>query len=90
MTAVTLTASPSVTTASMPPAAASIPGALRQFFHKIEEQRRVNLRVSEDLHCLKADLESKWRIASSEGHTSSTLLYEILEHGWKEWRRITA
>lgn len=88
MSAATFGASPSVIPAS--PASSNIPGALQQFLDKIEEQRNVNQRVSNDLYSLKADLESRWRIASSEGHTSSTMLYQILEYGWKEWRRITA
>jgi len=67
-----------------------IPDALQQLLDKIEEQRNMNLRISEDLYSLKADLESKWRSAASEGHTTSTMLNEILEYGWKEWRRITA
>jgi len=67
----------------------NIPGALQQFLHRIEEQRW-NLPASEDLCNLKAALESRWRTASFEGHASSTTLYEILQHGWKEWRRLTA
>jgi len=71
------------------PGTYKIPGALQQFLHRIEEQRW-NLRESEDWCSLKADLESRWRIASSEGHASSTTLYEILQYGWKEWQRLTA
>jgi len=58
------------------------------FLDKIEEQ--CDAHTSEDFCSLKADPESRWRIAGSEGHTSSTILYEILEYGWREWRRITA
>lgn len=70
--------------------ASIIPDALQQFLCRIEEQRTANLRLSEDLYSLKADLESRWRVASSEGHTTSTVLYQILEYGWREWRRITS
>ena len=69
---------------------ASIPGALQQVLHRIEEQGHANLRASERLYSLKADLENRWLIASSEGLTSSTMLYQVLEYGWKELRRITA
>lgn len=65
----------------------SIPDALQQLLHRLKEQRNVNLRASEDL---SAEIKRRWRIASSEGHTSSSMLYEILEYGWNEWRRITA
>ena len=71
-------------------ATCNMPDALQQFLYKIEEQCKVDLRTSVDLYSLKSVLESRWRIASSEGRTSSTMLYEILEYGWKEWRRITA
>lgn len=93
MSAAMLEASPSVAAVSPEPsttASHKIPDALQQLLHKIEEQRNVNLRMSEDLYSLKADLESRWRTAASEGHTTSTMLNEILEYGWKEWRRITA
>ena len=76
--------------ATLAPSPYNVPDALQQFLHKIEEQQNLNLHSSKDLYSLKSDLESKWRLASSEGHTSSTMLYEILEYGWKEWRRITA
>jgi hypothetical protein len=90
MSAATLAPSPSVIAASPMTSTNNIPDALQQFLHKIEEQGNVNLRTSEDLHSLKSDLEGRWRSASSAGHTSSTMLYEILEYGWKEWQRITA
>ena len=93
MPAAMLTASRSIIAGSpTAPTSASytIPDALQQFFDKLEEQCNANLRTSEDLCSLKANLESRWRIASSGGQTSSTMLYEILEYGWKEWRRITA
>lgn len=48
------------------------------------------LRASERLYRLKADLENRWQIASSEGLTSSTTLYQVLEYGWNELLRITA
>ena len=86
MSAATLAASPTMSTT----ASCTIPGALQHLLDKIEEQRNVNRRAFEVLYSLKADLESKWRTASSEGHTSSTVLYEILEYGWREWRRRTA
>lgn len=70
-------------------ARSGLPGALQQFLHRIEEERNVNPRAAEELSSLRADLECRWRIAGSEGHTS-TMLYEILEYGWSEWRRITA
>jgi hypothetical protein len=92
MSAATLEASPSVvavSSATSTTASHKIPEALQQLLHKIEAQCNMNLRISEDLYSLQADLESKWRIAASEGHTTSTTLYEILEYGWKEWRRIT-
>ena len=90
MSAVTLAASSPIPTSPTASTAAlcDIPGALQQLLRKIEEQRNGNLRASADLYSLKADLESRWRIASSEGDTSSTVLYQILEYGWKEWRRI--
>ena len=72
------------------PNTCNIPGALQQFLHQIEEQGNANLRASERLYGLKADLENRWRIANSEGLTSSTMLYEVLEYGWNELRRITA
>ncbi|HEY6349849.1 MAG TPA: hypothetical protein VI636_10605 [Candidatus Angelobacter sp.] len=93
MTAAMLEEDPSVIAASpmmSTTATCNMPGALQQFLHKIEEQRKVDLCSSENLYRLKSDLESRWRIASSEGRTSSTMLYEILEYGWKEWQRITA
>lgn len=67
-----------------------IPDALQQFLNMIEGQRDLNLRSSEDLRKLGCDLENRWRIANSEGRSSSTMLYEILAYGWEEWRRITA
>lgn len=70
-------------------ARSGLPGALQQFLHRIEEEHNVNPRAAEELSSLRADLERRWRIAGSEGHTS-TMLYEILEYGWNEWRRITA
>jgi len=88
MSAATLAASPSVIPALS--GSYNIPEALQQFLQKIEEQRNVNSRASEALYSLKADLENRWRIADSEGLTSSNMLYEILEYAWKEWRRITA
>lgn len=93
MSAVTLAASsPIIATSPTTSSAVScdIPDALRQFLCKLEEQGSVDLRASADLDTLKADLKSMWQIASSEGLTSSTMLYQILEYGWKEWRRITA
>ena len=77
--------------AAVPTAAAgcSIPDALRQFLQMIEEQHDVSLPAADAMYSLKTDLESRWRIASSEGQTSTTTLYEILRYGWKEWRRIT-
>lgn len=90
MSAATLaTSSPIATSRTASTAASSdIPGALRQLLHKIEKQRNVNLGASADLYSLRADLESRWQIASSEGDISSTMLYQLLEYGWKEWRRI--
>ncbi|HEY6253949.1 MAG TPA: hypothetical protein VI685_28675 [Candidatus Angelobacter sp.] len=90
MSAATLEASPSVIEAPMTSVTATynMPDALQQLLDKIEEQRGVDLRASEDLYSLKSDLERRWQIASSEGLTSSTMLYQILEYGWKEWRRI--
>ena len=88
MPAAMLAASPSVIAAS--PGSHAIPDALQQLLHLIEEQGNMNPRASEDLYRLKADLESRWQIASSEGHTSSTTLYEVLEYGWTECRRIAA
>jgi hypothetical protein len=82
MSAATLAPSPSFIPAS--PDNCNIPGALQQFLQKIEEQGNANLTS------LKADVENKWRTASSEGLTSSTMLYEVLAYGWKELRRITA
>ena len=91
MSAVVLTASPAVI-ASSPTTprtgSCTIPDALQQFLDKIEEQ--CNAHTSRDFCSLKADLENRWGIASSQEHTSSTILYEILEYGWKEWQRITA
>ena len=75
---------PAATLAQYPSPTASIPGALQQVLHRIEEQGNANL------NSLKADLENRWRVASSEGLTSSTMLYQILEYGWKELHRITA
>lgn len=72
------------------PKTCNIPGALQQVLHRIEEQGDANLRASERLYSLKADLENRWQIASSEGLTSSTTLYQVLEYGWKELLRITA
>jgi hypothetical protein len=88
MSAVTLAPCPSVIPSS--PTNSSVPGALQQVLHRIEEQGNANLRASERLHNLKADLENRWQIANSEGLTSSTMLYQVLEYGWKELRRITA
>ena len=93
MSAVTLSACPPAmrTSGTSPTTTAYIiPDALQQFLSRVEDQRNVNLLVSESLCSLKADLESRWQIASSEGYTSSTMLYQILEYGWKEWRRIIA
>ena len=93
MSAATREASPSVVAvspATSTTAGHKVPDALQQLLHKIEEQRNVNLRASEDLESLRGDLESRWRIASSEGYTSTTVLYQILEYGRKEWARITA
>ena len=70
------------------PKTCNIPGALQQVLHKIEEQGNANLRASEHLYSLKADLENRWQIASSEGLTSSTMLYQVLEYGWEELLRI--
>ena len=81
---------PAAMLAQYPSPTASIPGALQQVLHRIEEQGNANLRASERLHSLKTDLENRWRTASSEGLTSSTMLYQVLEYGWKELRRITA
>jgi len=89
MSVATLAASPSVVAvspATSTTAGHKIPDALQRLLHKIEEQRNMNLRSSEDLYGLKAELEGKWRIATSEGHSTSTMLYETLEYGWKEWR----
>jgi len=88
MSVATLAATLSVIAAS--PGSHAIPDALQQLLHMLEEQRNRNPRASEDLYRLKADLESRWRIASSEGHASSTTLYEVLEYGWTECRRIAA
>ena len=88
MSAASLAASPS--TMAVSSRNSTFPDALRQFLYKIEEQRNVNPRISEDLYRLKSALENRWRIASSEGRTSSTTLYEVLRYGWKEWQRITA
>ena len=88
MSAATLAATLSVIAAS--PGRHTVPDALQQLLHMLEEQRNRNPRSSEDLYRLKADLESRWRIASSEGHASSTTLYEVLEYGWTECRRIAA
>lgn len=68
----------------------NIPGALQQVLYRIEEQGSANPRASERLYSLKADLENRWRTASSEGLTSSTMLYQVLEYGWKELLKITA
>jgi len=83
MSAATLAAS--VIAAS--PGTYNVPGALRQFLHMIEQQRW-NLPFSDGLCTLKADLENRWQTASSDGHTSSTTLYEILQYAWEEWQRI--
>jgi hypothetical protein len=72
------------------PKTCNIPGALQQVLQRIEEQGNANLRASELLYSLKADLENRWRMASSEGLTSSTMLYQVLEYGWEELLRITA
>jgi len=85
MSAATLSAS----VIAAAPGTYKIPGALRQFLHMIEQQRW-NLPFSDDLCSLKADLESRWRIATSDGHASSTTLYELLRDAWKEWQRLTA
>lgn len=93
MSAAKATPSPSVVALSprtITAASYKIPDALQQLLHKIEEQRTVNPPASEDLNSLRTDLENRWHTASSQGHTSSTSLYEILEYGWKEWRRIAA
>ena len=84
MSAATLSSLPTPSTIAL------VPDALQQFLNMIGEQRDLNLRISEDLHNLKFDLETRWRIANSEGRSSSTMLYEILAYGWEEWRRITA
>lgn len=78
--------------ASLPTTATSdhIPDALQQFLDMIEEQLNLRLSGSQDLRNLKSDLENKWRMANSEGRSSSTMLYEILAYGWEELRRITA
>ena len=93
MSAATLATS-SLATAILPTESVTpgyiVPDALQQVLRKIEDQRNVNQRASEDLRFLKADLERRWRIASSAGLTSSTTLYQILEYGWREWRRLTA
>lgn len=92
MSAVTFAASSTIVVTSRTTSSAvpcDIPDALRQFLYKLEEQGSVDLCASPDLDALKADLENMWQIASSEGSTSSTVLYQILEYGWKEWRRIT-
>ena len=68
----------------------NIPDALQQLLNIIEEQCDLNLRGSQELRNLKSDLENRWRIATSQGRSSSTMLYEILAYGWEEWRRITA
>lgn len=83
MSAAVLAPAPSLKTCN-------IPGALQQVLHKIEEQGNANLRASELLYSLKTDLENRWQMASSEGLTSSTMLYQVLEYGWKELLRITA
>jgi len=85
MSAVTLAAS----VIAAAPGTYNIPGALQQFLHMIEKQRWI-LPASGDLCSLKADLESRWRIASSDGRASSTTLYELLQYAWKEWQRLTA
>lgn len=92
MSAATLAASTSLIAglSAKSATATRIPDALQQFLHRIEEQCTLNPRASQDLDGLKSDLESRWLIASSQGHTSSTMLYEILEYGWKEWQRITS
>ncbi|HKD13538.1 MAG TPA: hypothetical protein VKE71_03245 [Candidatus Angelobacter sp.] len=88
MSAATLAATLSVIAAS--PGSHAIPDALQQLLHMLEEQRNKNPRSSEDLCHLQTDLEHRWQIASSEGHASSTTLYEILEYGWTEWRKLAA
>ena len=66
----------------------TVPDALQQLLHKIEERGSANPGASQDLYRLKSDLENRWQIASSEGHTSSTMLYEILEYGWTEMAKV--
>ena len=80
MSAVTLAAS----VIAAGPGTYQMPDALQQFLRMIDQQR------SNDLCSLKADLESRWQIASSDGLTSSTTLYELLQYAWKEWQRLTA
>ena len=80
--------------AAVPTASATVghnvPAALLQFLQMIEERHNVSPSASDAWYSLKTDLESRWRVASSEGQTSTTTLYLILQHGWKEWRRITS
>ena len=85
MSAVTLAAS----IIAARPGTYKMPGALQQFLYMIDQQRW-NLPASDDLCSLKADLESRWQIASFEGQTSTETLYEILQYAWKEWQRLTA
>lgn len=54
------------------------------------ERRDVHRRAGEGLRNLERDLASRWRIASFAGLTSSTTLAQILEDGWREWKRIHA
>lgn len=54
------------------------------------EHRNVHLRASEAMRNLKDDIESKWQLACCEGHTSTAMLAEILQAGWKERRKIAA
>lgn len=54
------------------------------------EHRNVHLRAAEELRNLKEDIESKWQIRWAEGHTSSALLAEILDAGWRARKKINA
>ena|SRR5579863_2689669 len=67
----------------------AIPDALQQLIQRIEERRNAHLRASESLRNLKNEIEKRWQIASSEGHTSSAMLAQVLETGWKQWKEIT-
>ena len=78
MSAAMLASLPTTSTAT----SCNIPDALQQFLNMIEEQLNLSLDGSQDLSTLKSDLENKWRMANSEGRSSSTLLYEILTYGW--------